>query len=305
MSASLPLYRTHRDGWAELAGKRPALLLLLDGAGSAGQLQQVLGDHLLGLCSQRPLARFDLDLLTQYADRRPELDFEDGHFTRTPAPELVLHAMTDAAGETFLALVGPEPMLLWDRAVAAVLELIAALDVRLTVDVTGLPMRVPHTRPPQVFTHSPDPELVLHPWDPFSGSLSVMATFGTYLEAVLAEKGHRALGIDVCVPYYLGKSEHVASALAALEAIQASCGLNLVPAELEERAMANRAEIDQQVAATENGPAVVSILESNYDEFRTLVGDLPSADELAEEFERFLAEHDRRRDTGDGDTPEG
>ncbi|QGF24790.1 PAC2 family protein [Raineyella fluvialis] len=305
MSGSHPLYRSHPDGWGELGGKRPVLLLLLDGAGSAGEVQQIVGDHLLGQCDHRPLARFDLDLLTQYADRRPMLDFEDGHFTRPPAPELVLYAMTDAAGETFLALIGPEPMLLWERAVAAMTELIVGLDVRLTVNLTGLPMRVPHTRPAQVFTHSAEPELVLQPWEAFSGSLSVIATFGAYLETVLEEKGHRTLGIDVCVPYYLGKSEHMASALAALEVIQATCGLNLAPGELEERALVNRAEIDAQVTATENGPAVVSILESNYDEFRTLVGDLPSADELAAEFERFLAEQDRRRDTGDGDTPEG
>ncbi|WOP18053.1 PAC2 family protein [Raineyella sp. LH-20] len=305
MSASPPLYRLNPDGWADLDGKHPVLVLLLDGAGSAGQLQELVGEHLLEHCAHRPLVRFDLDLLTQYADRRPTLDFEDGRFTRAPSPELVLYAMTDAAGETFLALIGPEPMLLWERAVAALVELIAGLGVRLTVDVSGLPMRVPHTRPPQVFTHSPDPELVLRPWDAFRGALSVTATFGAYLEAVLAEKGQRTMGIDVCVPYYLGKSEHVASALAALEMIQASCGLNLLPGLLEDQAVANRADIDAQVAATENGPAVVSILESNYDEFRTLVGDLPSADELAAEFERFLAEHDRRRDTGDGDTPEG
>lgn len=305
MSDPRSLYRSSPDGWDDLRGKRPVLLVLLDGGASTGRVQDVVSGHLRDHCSSRPIARFDLDLLTQYADRRPQLDFEDGRLTRSRPPELVLWAMTDAAGETFLVLAGPEPMLLWQRAVAAVAEIIDTLQVRLTVNVSAIPMRVPHTRPTQVFTHASDPELVLGTWDNFAGSVSVSATFGSYLEVVLAEDGRRTLGLDVCVPYYLGKTEHLASAAAALGVLQASCGLNLVPRALEGLVEANRAEIDAQVAATENGPQVLSILESGYDEFRTLTGDLPSADELGEKFERFLAEHDRKRDMGEGDAQEG
>ncbi len=298
------LYQVSQGGWGDLTGKRPVLLVLLDGAASTGRVQNLLAAHLLAQCESRPLARFDLDRLTQYADRRPELEFEEGALTRARPDGLVLHRLTDAVGETFLMLAGPEPMLLWERATAAVSEIVTALDVRLTVNVSAIPMRVPHTRPTQVYTHSSDPELVLRPWDAFGGSVTVQAAFGAYLEVVLAEKGHRTLGIDACVPYYLGKAEHVASAIAALEVLQSSCGLHLDPADLEAEVASNRDQIDRQVAATENGPQVVSLLESGYDEFRSLVRDLPSADELGEEFERFLAEHDRRRDTGDGDAPE-
>lgn len=305
MSDPRGLYRSNKDGWQDLRGKRPVLLVLLDGAGSAGRVQELVATHLLDHCVGRPIAHFDLDRLTQYDDRRPLLEFEDGRLSRSRCPDLVLWAMTDAAGETFLMLAGPEPMLLWERAVAAIAEIIAALQVRLTVNVSAVPMRVPHTRPPQVFTHSPDPELVLRPWDAFAGSVDLSATFGTFLEVLLAEDRVRTLGIDVCVPYYLVRTEHLASAAATLEVLQSSCGLNLVPAPLEALVVANLAEIDAQVAATENGPQVVSILESGYDEFRTLTGDLPSADELGEEFERFLAEHDRRGDTGDGEAQEG
>lgn len=305
MSDPRSLYRPSPDGWTDLDGKRPILVVLLDGAASAGRVQALVAGHLLDHCESRPLARFDLDQLVHYADRRPLLRFEDGGLTRPRPPELLVYAMTDAAGETFLVLTGPEPMLLWERAVAAVTEIISTLDVRLTVNVSALPLRVPHTRPPVVHTHSLDPELVLQPWDELTGSVEIPASFGSYLEVVLGERGRRALGIDICVPYYLAKTEHLASAMAALEALQASCGLNLVPAPLEARVGPNREEIDEQVAATENGRQVVSILESSYDEFRTLVDELPSADELGSEFERFLAEHDRRRDTGDGDAQEG
>lgn len=305
MSDPRSLYRASQDGWGDLRGKRPVLLVLLDGAASTGRVQEVLAAHLREHCTGRRLALFDLDLLTQYADRRPLLEFEDGRLTRAEPPELALWALTDAAGETFLVLHGPEPVLLWDRLATAVAEILAGLQVRLLVNVSAVAMRVPHTRPTQVFTHASDPELVLRPWEGLSGTVSLAATFGTYLEVVLGEQGHRALGVDVCVPYYLGRNEHVASASAALEVLQASSGLNLVPAPLEEASRANRAELDAQVAATENGLQVLSILESGYDEFRTLTGDLPSADELGAEFERFLAERDRGRDTGDGDAQEG
>lgn len=305
MSDPRSLYRASKDGWDDLRGKRPVLLVLLDGAASTGRVQDVLAAHLREHCTGRRIAVFDIDLLTQYADRRPVVELEDGRLTRPRPPELALWALTDAAGETFLVLHGPEPMLLWQRLAAAIGEIIATLQVRLLVNVSAVPMRVPHTRPTQVFTHASDPELVLHPWEAIAGALTLSATFGTFLEVALGEQDQRTLGIDVCVPYYLGRNEHVASASAALEVLQASCGLNLVPGPLEEAARQNRDELDAQVAATENGTQVLSILESGYDEFRSLASDLPSADELGAEFERFLAERDRGRDTGDGDAQEG
>ncbi len=295
------LYRCDPQSWELLRGKRPVLILLLDGAGSAGGVQRVLGGHLLEAFTATRVVRFDVDQLLQWADRRPMVEIGTCGPVRDTGPDLSLWALTDAAGETFLVLHGPEPMLQWNRTIAALAGIVAELGVRLVVNVTAIPMRVPHTRPAQVFTHSAEADLNVRPWEAL-GTVTVPASFGTYLESVLAEHRQRCLGVDVCVPYYLDDGEHIDSAVAALEVLQSTCGLNLAPDDLVGRAEANRAEVDAQVAQTANGTQVLQILETRYDSLRTMVGDrLPSADELGDAFEKFLADQDRRRrETGEG-----
>ena len=72
------------------------------------------------------------------------------------------------------------------------------------------------------------------------------------------------------------------------------------------------AKINEQVEASTEVAQVVEALERQYDAFiaaqenQSLLArdeDLPSGDELGAEFERFLAQQDRRRDEGfqDGD----
>ena len=74
-------------------------------------------------------------------------------------------------------------------------------------------------------------------------------------------------------------------------------GLELSPAELDEAAERAQEEIDRQMGDSEEIQALVGVLESQYDAFQEqrgagipVDGPLPSADELGEEFEKFLAQ---------------
>jgi hypothetical protein len=78
--------------------------------------------------------------------------------------------------------------------------------------------------------------------------------------------------------------------------------------ELSDAAAEVRAKIDQQVEASAEVAQVVTALEHQYDAFvtaqqnRSLLSrdeDLPSADELGAEFERFLAQEARKNLDGD------
>ena len=78
--------------------------------------------------------------------------------------------------------------------------------------------------------------------------------------------------------------------------------------ELTAAATAARDEIDKQVAESAEAMALVSSLEQQYDAYlrgrghdllATDAADLPTAEELGAELERFLADHTRRhRDDG-------
>jgi hypothetical protein len=108
------------------------------------------------------------------------------------------------------------------------------------------------------------------------------------------------------IPHYLGDTEYPAAALAALDSLTVATGLVFTGEELREENREYLAKVQEQVAGSDELSRMVHGLEERYDAYMagsTLAtpmihtGDLPSADELAAELERFLA----TRQTGEDD----
>jgi predicted ATP-grasp superfamily ATP-dependent carboligase len=271
-------------------------------AGSAGRLVR---DHILDTLDARVLARFDLDSLIDYRARRPVMTYDEDHWESYEAPELTLHLVHDTVGVPFLFLEGPEPDRAWELFIRSVRTLIEAFDVRLSVAFHGIPMGVPHTRPVGLTAHGTKPELLSWPKSPF-GRVQVPGSATSLLEFRLGEWGHDAIGFAVHVPHYLAEATFPAAAEELLTQLSRATGLLLPTGELRQAASRVRGEIDKQVAAADDAGAMVRMLEQQYDAYargreRTNLPTaeatpLPSADELAAELERFLADPDRRGD---------
>jgi predicted ATP-grasp superfamily ATP-dependent carboligase len=292
----------------------PVLLHVLTGFIDAGQAGALARDHLLATMEHRPVATFDVDLLLDYRSRRPPMIFVADHWESYDDPRLVLHEVTDAAGTRFLLLEGAEPDIQWERFVAAVRGLVEDLGVRLTIGIHGIPMGVPHTRPTSVTAHATRPELVAGR-DAWVGTVQVPGSITNLLEFRLGQAGHDAMGFAVHVPHYLSQADYPDAAAVLLENVTAVTDLTLPTATLREAAEATRAEIDEQVAGSEEVAAVVRALEQQYDAYVASRGGeapgdeqgllagrrgFPTADELGAELERFLA--DQRHG---GEQPEG
>jgi hypothetical protein len=278
----------------------PVLLYHLDGYIDAGETGEQVVEQLLDRMDHRLVARFDADRLVDYRARRPLMTFERDHWTTYEAPEIALHLVADTTGAPFLLLAGEEPDVEWERFAAAVLQVVERLGVRLAINFHGIPMGVPHTRPVGLTPHGNRLDLIPGHRSWFEEA-QVPGSAESLIELRLAEAGRDVLGVAAHVPHYLARSAYPDSALAVLEAVTAATGLVLpeVANALRAEAHTVRLEIDRQV---EEGDAeltsVVRGLESQYD---ALVGsqsrenliaeavDLPSADDLAAEFERFLA----------------
>src|SRR5690606_37067788 len=119
------------------------------------------------------------------------------------------------------------------------------------------------------------------------------------LEYRLGTWGHDAMGFAVHVPHYLAQAAFPQASLVALEHVQRATALDLDAAGLEPAAAEAVAEVQRQVDASPEVAAVVQALEEQYDSFSRALGrtnllaesaDLPTADELGAEFERFLAQ---------------
>lgn len=276
---------------------RPVLIQALDGFIDAGHAKRLAREHLLGAFESTVVASFDVDQLLDYRARRPSMLFVEDHFESYDDPQLAVHLLHDSAGTPFLLLAGPEPDVQWERFTTAVRLLVERLGVRLTVGLNAIPMGVPHTRPTGVIAHGTSKDLV-RGHESWVNAVQIPGTAGHLLEYRLGQAGHDAVGFAVHVPHYVAQAEYPAASAVLLREVMSATGLVLPLEALEEAAASTRAAIDEQVEGAPEVAAVVQALENQYDAFvagrgtSLLVDDaqLPTADELGAELERFLAE---------------
>jgi proteasome assembly chaperone (PAC2) family protein len=278
----------------------PVLLVALDGFVDAGNAAKLAVDALLEGHEPQPVVRFDVDQLVDYRSRRPPLRFETDHWAAYSPPELDVVRMTDTAGTPYLLLAGPEPDTQWERFSAAMEQVVQRLGIRLVVNMTAIPMAVPHTRPIGVTVHGTRPELT-EGHEAWFATAQVPGSAVGLMEFRLGEAGHDAMGFAVHVPHYLARAEYPQAARVLLDHVGLAAGLYMDTESLSKAAERTEAEIAEQVAASEEVRQVVQALERQYDTVSGgrgersslgLSGQLPSADELAAEVERFLADQD-------------
>ncbi len=206
--------------------------------------------------------------------------------------------MADTAGTEYLLLVGPEPDTQWERFCAAVEQLVRQFGVRLVINMSAIPMAVPHTRPIGVTAHGTRPELT-EGHEAWFATAEVPGSAIALMEFRLGEAGHDAMGFAVHVPHYLARAEYPQAARVLLDHVGLAAELYLPTESLAEAARQAEEEIAEQVEASDEVRQVVDALERQYDTVSSgrgdagafsLGGELPSADELGAEVEQFLAE---------------
>jgi hypothetical protein len=281
---------------------KPVLIESLEGFIDAGSAKRLATAQLLSSPDARVVARFDVDQLHDYRARRPAMLFSRDHWESYDEPQLALHAVTDQSGVPFLVLAGMEPDVQWERFTAAMQVLIAEFGVRLTVGLGAIPMAVPHTRPLGVIVHGSRPEL-LTAAEPWVDTVQVPGSAGHLMEYRLGQAGHDAMGLAVHVPHYLAQTDYPAAAVRLLEAASAVSGLTLPTGGLVEEARTTHEAIEGQVAQSPEVAEVVRGLEHQYDlvvagrdNLLASGSSMPTAEELGDEFERFLAQQTPKGD---------
>lgn len=284
----------------EAGGGGPVLLHALRGFVDAGSTGEIAAEHIVSQLTTTRLATFDVDQLLDYRSKRSLMTFASDRWTAYDEPFLAIDHVRDADGTGFLLLHGTEPDLQWERVIAAVRGLVERFHVSLTVGFHGVPMGVPHTRPLTLTAHGTRAGLT-EDYTSFFGTVRVPSSISALLEYRLGEAGHDALGFVVHVPHYLAQSEFTPAAVVALQHVERATGLDLVTGRLAAAAADATIEVERQVAESGEVLAVVKALEEQYDRFASRLGrpsllaeaaPIPTADELAAEFERYLRQQD-------------
>lgn len=294
------LFTLHRDVEFD---ERPVLLHAFSGFVDAGSGVRLAAEHLLATNDHQLVATFDADELLDYRARRPKMTYVVDHFASVEIPELALHEVTDATGQRFLLLAGPEPDYQWQRFLAAVDLLVERFDVRLAVGLSAIPWPSPHTRPLGLTVHGSEPYLVAGQVSVI-GEIEVPGHVGAMLEFHLGQRGVPSMGVTAQVPHYLVQFEFPRAATTLLAGVAAATGLVLPTGGLEPAARAADAEVAQQLEGNEEFATVVAALEQQYDQMAAItegaqggLADLsetgvPTGDEIAAQVEQFLSSLD-------------
>jgi exonuclease VII small subunit len=277
-----PVLVVHLHGWIDASGAAAAAMAALEEA-----------------CNTKALATFDGDTFIDYRARRPTMELREGVNTRLVWGDIELKIGADALGRPILTLVGPEPDSQWRSFAGAVTQLALQLGVYQMVAFGSYPFASPHTRPARLSATSPSADVIAElPY--LKSSVDVPAGMSAVLEHALTEAGVASLGMWVQVPHYVSAMSYPAASAALLNGLHDVTGIVVDTTELTREAEIQRTRIDQLVTGNDEHQAMVQQLETLYDqaEQQTLdldraISDLPSGDELAAEFERFLRDQDK------------
>ena len=286
------LYTLNDDVVATLREHRPVLIHQLDGFVDAGQAGRLFSAHLLEQLDHEVLAIFDVDQLHDYrAGGRRWCSTQPLGDVRRAA--LTVAAMRDAAGTPYLLLTGPEPDVQWERIARAVRRLVDELGVRLTIGLNAIPMAVPHTRSAGVIAHGSDRALT-EGFDPWVATVQVPGAAGHLLEFRLGQSGIDAAGFAVHVPHYVAQAPYPAATLTLTRSLNSATGLAVPLSPLEKASASNMADIAEEMQGSSEVQELVATLEQQYDTLQAERPErVPSAEEIAAEFERFLADREK------------
>ena len=276
--------------------ERPVLVVCMQGwidaSGAAAAAMAAIQDE----CSCAPLATFDSDLFVDYRARRPLMELREGVNTRLVWNDIELKLGRDSRGNAVLTLTGPEPDSQWKAFARAVTDLSLRLGVYQMVALGAYPFATPHTRASRLSSSSPSADVIASvPY--LKNSVDVPAGMSAVLEHALTEAGIASLGIWVQVPHYVSAMTYPAASVELLDGLRTVTGVNVAGQGLTREAEVQRARIDQLVSGNDEHSDMVHQLEQAYDALAQQAppldaNDLPSADELAAEFEQFLRDQD-------------
>ena len=247
-------------------------------------------DHLIGFTEATRLAAIDGDPFFDAQQVRPQVVLEDG-VTRTIVwPENAIHANDETdAGRELVLLSGIEPHYRWRHFTDLVVEVARHTGAQVVVTLGAMPAQIPHSRMPIVHASSANPELAqrfgLHR-PRYQGITGIVGT----LQAALDALAFPAISMQVGVPYYAAGAQNWKAAAALLRNLEHVTGIPTGHRALDEQVLEWERLVDDAVAENPEASGYLPQLEAEYD--RQATEQLPSSDDLAAEFERYLRELD-------------
>ena len=261
----------------------PILLVAFEGWSDAGDAASTALGWLRDRWASEPLAEIDGEEFYDFSETRPQVRLDgDVRTIEWPAVELT---WGNDAGRDIVALSGSEPHTRWKTFAKQVLGIADALGIDMVLSFGALLTDVPHTVDTRVIGTSTDPGLIAAHGLQRSGYEGPTGIVGILHDA-FGTVGMRSASLWAPVPSYVPGAPSPKAALALVRRAASILDIGVVTTDLEIASAAYERQVSEVVADDDEMPEYVERLEHRYAEER----DVPTAEELVAEVERFLRE---------------
>jgi proteasome assembly chaperone (PAC2) family protein len=241
------------------------------------------------------IASVDPEEYFDFQATRPTISLEEGQTRRIEWPENNLSAaQVPSADRDLVLLEGTEPNLRWRTFSETIATAADALGVEMVITLGALIAEVAHTLPVPITGLASSQELVDElelERSSYEGPTGIVGV----IHDLCRQAGIESASLWAAVPHYVAAVPNPKAALALLRRLEGLTGIAVEASELEEETTDYEEQIGRAVAANPEIEELVSRIEAEQVDLLAAEGDeLPSADTIAREFQRFL------RQRGDG-----
>jgi proteasome assembly chaperone (PAC2) family protein len=241
------------------------------------------------------VASIDPDPFFDFTQERPEtfIDEDGDRHIRWPENDFLVVRFPEGSRDLVL-MSGVEPHLHWTTFADCIVEAAQQLKCSVVVTVGAAAEGVPHPRSPQVFGSTTNGALARRlglSRPQYQGPTGVVGV----IQERLDREGLTGVALRVGVPHYLSNAQHPKSSAALLRHLEHVLGVPTSHGMMYEEIQRWEELHDAAVDGDQQTEHYVKMLEEEYD--RRTEASVPTGDDLAAEFERFLREENGNDDS--------
>jgi proteasome assembly chaperone (PAC2) family protein len=235
-----------------------------------------------------PLASIDPEDFFDFQSTRPTISLDEGQTRRVDWPENSFFAVRIPSADRDLVLLdGTEPNLRWRTFSETIATVADALGVEMVITLGALIAEVSHTLPVPITGLASSAELVEElelERSNYEGPTGIVGV----VHDLCRQNGIDSASLWAAVPHYVAAVPNPKAALALLRRLEGLTGIAVEASELEEETTDYEEQIGRAVAANPEIEELVTRIEAEQADLLSDEGELPNADTLAREFQRFL-----------------
>jgi proteasome assembly chaperone (PAC2) family protein len=234
------------------------------------------------------IASLDPEDYFDFQSTRPTISMDEGQTRRIDWPENNVFAVSVPSADRDLVLFdGTEPNLRWRTFSETIATVADALGVEMVITLGALIAEVSHTLPVPITGLASSTELVEElelERSSYEGPTGIVGV----VHDLCRQNGIDSASLWAAVPHYVAAVPNPKAALALLRRLEGLTGIAVEASELEEETADYEEQIGRAIAANPEIEELVSRIEAEQADLLEDETELPNADTLAREFQRFL-----------------